>query len=201
MADPSLREELLETIPSLRAFALSLTGNGDRADDLVQDTIVKALGNLHGFREGTNLQAWLFTILRNHFYSEHRKRRREVEDVDGAHAASLITIPDQDARLSVLDFQKALLQLPGDQREALVLVGAQGFSYEEAAAICGCAMGTIKSRISRARTRLAELLRMKDAEDLGPDGIVMAALHRQSNSEPPPAIPLVEWNPGFPAGS
>jgi RNA polymerase sigma-70 factor (ECF subfamily) len=201
MADPSLREELLATIPSLRAFALSLTGNGDRADDLVQDTIVKALGNLHGFREGTNLQAWLFTILRNHFYSEHRKRRREVEDVDGAHAATLITIPDQDARLSVVDFQKALLQLPGDQREALLLVGAQGFSYEEAAAICGCAMGTIKSRISRARTRLAELLRMNDAEDLGPDGIVMAALHRQSNSDPPPAIPLVEWNPGFPAGS
>jgi RNA polymerase sigma-70 factor, ECF subfamily len=201
MADPSLREELLATIPSLRAFALSLTGNGDRADDLVQDTIVKALGNLHGFREGTNLQAWLFTILRNHFYSEHRKRRREVEDVDGAHAATLITIPDQDSRLSVLDFRKALLELPGDQREALLLVGAQGFSYEEAAAICGCAMGTIKSRISRARTRLAELLRMNDAEDLGPDGIVMAALHRQSNSDLRAAIPLGEWNPGFPAGS
>jgi len=177
MVDPDLRNELLAALPSLRAFALSLAGNGDRADDLVQDTIVRAWGNLHRFQDGTNLQAWLFTILRNHFYSEHRKRQREVEDVDGFYAASLISIPDQNARLDLQDFQKALMQLPVDQREALLLVGAQGFSYEEAAVICGCAMGTIKSRISRARARLAELLALNEVDDLGPDSIVMAALH------------------------
>ena len=176
MVDPDLRDDLLAALPGLRAFALSLTGNGDRADDLVQDTIVRAWGNLHRFQDGTNLQAWLFTILRNHFYSEHRKRQREVEDVDGFYAATLISIPDQNARLDIQDFQRALMKLPLDQREALLLVGAQGFSYEEAAVICGCAMGTIKSRISRARARLAELLALNEAEDLGPDSIVMAAL-------------------------
>jgi predicted DNA-binding protein (UPF0251 family) len=113
----------------------------------------------------------------NHFYSEHRKRQREVEDVDGFYAASLISVPDQNARLDLQDFQRALMQLPVDQREALLLVGAQGFSYEEAAVICGCAMGTIKSRISRARVRLAELLALNEVDDLGPDSIVMAALH------------------------
>jgi len=176
MVDPDLRDDLIAALPSLRAFALSLTGNGDRADDLVQDTIVRAWGNLHRFQDGTNLQAWLFTILRNHFYSQHRKRQREVEDVDGFYAAALISIPDQNARLDLQDFQRALMKLPLDQREALLLVGAQGFSYEEAAVICGCAMGTIKSRISRARARLAELLALNEAEDLGPDSIVMAAL-------------------------
>jgi RNA polymerase sigma-70 factor (ECF subfamily) len=177
MVEPALRDQLLAALPSLRAFALSLAGNGDRADDLVQDTIVRAWSNLDRYQDGTNLQAWLFTILRNHFYSEHRKRQREVEDVDGAYSASLVAIPDQNAHLDFQDFQRALLRLPVDQREALLLVGAQGFSYEEAAVICGCAMGTIKSRISRARTRLAELLSLNEAEDLGPDCIVMASLH------------------------
>src|SRR5215208_5165813 len=160
MVEPALRDQLLAALPSLRAFALSLAGNGDRADDLVQDTIVRAWSNLDRYQDGTNLQAWLFTILRNHFYS-----------------ASLVAIPDQNAHLDFQDFQRALLRLPVDQREALLLVGAQGFSYEEAAVICGCAMGTIKSRISRARTRLAELLSLNEAEDLGPDCIVMASLH------------------------
>ena len=176
MVDPALREELLATLPSLRAFALSLTGNGDRADDLVQEAVLKAWGNLHRFQNGTNLQAWLFTILRNHFYSEHRKRHREIEDVEGMYAATLISIPDQDARLALRDFHEALLRLPLEQREALILVGAQGFSYEEAAVICGCAMGTIKSRISRARNLLATLLSLTECGDLGPDRIMAAAL-------------------------
>jgi RNA polymerase sigma-70 factor (ECF subfamily) len=178
MIDPDLRNELLAALPSLRAFALSLTGNGDRADDLVQDTIVRAWGNLHRFQDGTNLQAWLFTILRNHFYSEHRKRQREVEDVDGLYAASLISIPDQNARLDLQDFQRALMQLPLDQREALLLVGASGFSYEQAAEICGCAVGTIKSRVNRARNRLAELMHFTDMEeDLGPDRVTLSVMH------------------------
>jgi RNA polymerase sigma-70 factor (ECF subfamily) len=174
--EPEMRDQLLAAIPSLRAFAISLSGNPDRADDLVQDTLVKAWTNLHRFQRGTNLNAWLFTILRNGFFSDHRKRVREVEDVDGAYASRLTSIPDQNAHLDLEDFRAALMQLPPDQREALLLVGAQGFSYEEASAICECAIGTIKSRVNRARTRLAELLALGDADDLGTDSVFMAAL-------------------------
>jgi RNA polymerase sigma-70 factor (ECF subfamily) len=171
-----MRDQLLAAIPSLRAFAISLCGNPDRADDLVQDTLVKAWTNLHRFQRGTNLNAWLFTILRNGFFSEHRKRVREVEDVDGTYSSRLTTIPEQGGHLDFEDFRMALMKLPHDQREALLLVGAQGFSYEEAAEICACAVGTIKSRVNRARTRLAELLMLGETEDLGPDSVFMAAL-------------------------
>lgn len=174
--EPQIRDQLLAAIPSLRAFAISLSGNPDRADDLVQDTLVKAWTNLHRFERGTNLNAWLFTILRNGFFSDHRKRVREVEDVDGTYAARLITIPEQGGHLDFEDFRAALMKLPHDQREALLLVGAQGFSYEEASEICGCAIGTIKSRVNRARTRLAEVLMLGEGDDLGPDSVFMAAL-------------------------
>ena len=174
--EPQMRDQLLAAIPSLRAFAISLCGNPDRADDLVQDTMVKAWTNLHRFERGTNLNAWLFTILRNGFFSEHRKRVREVEDVDGTYSGRLTTIPEQGGHLDFEDFRKALLKLPHDQREALLLVGAQGFSYEEASEICGCAVGTIKSRVNRARTRLAELLMLDEDDELGPDSVFMAAL-------------------------
>jgi len=167
---------MLAAVPSLRAFAISLTGNFDRADDLVQDTLVRALANIDRFERGTNLNAWLFTILRNLFHSEWRKMKREVEDVDGAYAARLSTIPEQGSRLDLADFRTALTKLPSDQREALLLVGAQGFSYEDAAQICGVAVGTIKSRVNRARARLAQLLAVQDAEDLGPDRLTRAAL-------------------------
>ena len=156
--EPTIRDALLSAVPSLRAFAISLSGQADRADDLVQETLMRALAHIDSFTPGTNLNAWLFTILRNQFHTEYRKRRREVEDGDGAYAARLTTLPDQGARLDVQDFRKALDVLPADQREALLLVGASGFSYEEAAQICGCAVGTIKSRINRARTRLGQLL-------------------------------------------
>src|SRR5829696_9109884 len=118
MVEPALRDQLLAALPSLRAFALSLAGNGDRADDLVQDTIVRAWSNLDRYQDGTNLQAWLFTILRNHLYSEHRKRVREVEDSDGSHAASLITLPEQFERMEMQDIAGALDKLRPDQREA-----------------------------------------------------------------------------------
>src|ERR671927_1021487 len=156
--DPALRDQVLAAVPSLRAFAISLCGNVDRADDLVQETLLRALANIHSFQPGTNMPAWLFTILRNLFHSEYRKRRREVEDADGSYAASLRTAPDQHAHLDFEDLRAALAKLPPDQREALLLVGAQGFAYEDAAAICGCAVGTIKSRVNRARARLANLL-------------------------------------------
>src|SRR5688572_31865864 len=133
--EPDLRDALLAAVPSLRAFAISLSGQVDRADDLVQDTLLRALSNLHRFERGTNLNAWLFTILRNLFHSEYRKRRREVEDPDGSYALSLRSQPEQTAHLDFQDFQQALAKLPVDQREALVLVGAEGLSYEQAAEI------------------------------------------------------------------
>ncbi|GLK66191.1 RNA polymerase sigma factor [Paracoccus kondratievae] len=163
-ADP--RDELVEHLPALRAFALSLTRDGSSADDLVQDTIVKAWANIEKFQPGTNLRAWLFTILRNTFYSARRKTRREVNDTDGIHAARQATRPDHDGRLALNDFRVAFEQLPDEQREALILVGASGFSYEEAAAMTGVAVGTVKSRANRGRRRLAELLHLEEGEEI-----------------------------------
>jgi len=128
-----------------------------------------AIANIDSFQPGTNMSAWMFTILRNLFRSEYRKRRREVEDTDGTYAESLKSHPEQGSRLEFQEFRTALSKLPPDQREALILVGASGFSYEEAANICGCAVGTIKSRVNRARTRLADLLSIEGSEDFGPD--------------------------------
>lgn len=158
------REEIVGHLPAMRAFALSLTRNGSSADDLVQDTIVKAWKNIDRFQVGTNMRAWLFTILRNTFYSDRRKGRREVPDVDGAMAAQLSEKPAHDGRLAMADFERAFAKLPDDQREALVLVGALGFSYEEAASTCNVAVGTIKSRANRGRSRLAEYLQLSDNE-------------------------------------
>jgi RNA polymerase sigma-70 factor (ECF subfamily) len=166
---PSLKEAMLAAVPSLRAFAISLSGNIDRADDLVQETLLRAIANIDSFQPGTNMSAWMFTILRNLFRSEYRKRRREVEDTDGSYAESLKSQPEQNSRLEFQEFRTALAKLPPDQREALILVGASGFSYEEAAGICDCAVGTIKSRVNRARTRLADLLSIEGSEDFGPD--------------------------------
>jgi len=174
--DPSIRDAVLAAVPSLRAFAISLSGNVDRADDLVQETLLRALVNIDSFEPGTNLSAWLFTILRNLFRSEYRKRRREVEDGDGTYAESLKSQPEQEARVEFREFRTALAKLPSDQREALILVGASGFSYEEAAGICGCAVGTIKSRVNRARTRLAELMAIESLDDFGPDLATRAVL-------------------------
>ena len=125
-ASSQITADLLSVIPNLRAFAVSLCGNLDRADDLVQETLVKAWSNIDSFVEGTNLRAWLFTILRNIYYSEYRKRRREVADPDGAFAAKLATAPAQSGHMDLLDFRAALQQLPSDQREALILIGASG---------------------------------------------------------------------------
>jgi RNA polymerase sigma-70 factor (ECF subfamily) len=167
----SFKREMLATLPSLRAFAMSLTGRHDKADDLVQDTIMKAWAKQEGFELGTNMKAWLFTILRNEFYSQMRKRGREVQDTDGLFSNNLAVHPAQYGSLDLQDFRRALEKLPDDQREAIVLVGASGFAYEEAAEICGCAVGTIKSRVNRARVRLQELLAVSGEADYGPDAI------------------------------
>jgi RNA polymerase sigma-70 factor, ECF subfamily len=174
--DESVRKAILGAVPSLRAFAISLCGNVDRADDLVQETLLRALANIDSFQPGTNMSAWLFTILRNHFRSEYRKRRREVEDAEGRYAETLKSNPEQTGRVEFEEFRTALNKLPSDQREALILVGASGFSYEDAAAICGCAVGTIKSRVNRARTRLADLLAIDSVDDFGPDHATRAVL-------------------------
>ena len=131
--DPAIRDQVLATVPSLRAFAISLCGNIDRADDLVQETLLRALANIDSFQPGTNMPAWLFTILRNLFRSEYRKRRREVEDADGRYAETPQVASGADRPRGVQEFRAALAKLPADQREALILVGASGFSYEEAA--------------------------------------------------------------------
>jgi RNA polymerase sigma-70 factor (ECF subfamily) len=160
------RDELPGHLPALRAFAMSLTRNSASADDLVQDTIVKAWSNINKFQPGSNLRAWLFTILRNTFYSDLRKRRRELPDPDGLHAARLCEKPAHDGRLAMNDFLRAFDQLSPEHREVLVLVGASGFAYEEAAQMMGVAVGTVKSRANRARARLAELLHLEKGEDI-----------------------------------
>ncbi|HWM45537.1 MAG TPA: sigma-70 family RNA polymerase sigma factor [Xanthobacteraceae bacterium] len=174
--DPQMREAMLAAVPSLRAFAISLCGNVDRADDLVQEALLRALSNIESFEPGTNMPAWLFTILRNQFRSEYRKRRREVEDANGKYAENLKSVPEQPGQIEFAEFRRALQHLPPDQREALILIGASGFSYEEAAKICGCAVGTIKSRVNRARTRLSEMLAIQGAEDIGPDAETRSVL-------------------------
>ncbi|MEL7098520.1 MAG: RNA polymerase sigma factor [Pseudomonadota bacterium] len=164
MSAPDPRDELVDHLPALRAFALSLTRNGALADDMVQDTIVKAWTNIEKFNVGTNMRAWLFTILRNTYYSNRRKANREIGDVDGVFTETLSEKPAHDGRLQMKDFREAFEKLPDEQREALILVGANGFSYEEAAEMCGVAVGTIKSRANRGRARLTELLEL-DADD------------------------------------
>jgi RNA polymerase sigma-70 factor, ECF subfamily len=152
------RQQLVAAIPRLRAFSMSLTSRGATADDLVQETLMKAWKHQDSFKPGTNLRAWLFTILRNEFYSQLRKRKREVEDVDDLFSSRVSVLAEQDGHLEMAELRAALNKLPEDQREAIVLVGASGFSYEEAAEICNVAVGTIKSRVNRARTKLASML-------------------------------------------
>ena len=158
--EQSVRDVMLDAIPNLRAFAISLSGKVDRADDLVQETLTRAIANISSFQPGTNMSAWLTTILRNLFRSEYRKQRCEVQDTDGWHLDSLIVPPKQHSRLEFEEFREALARLPADQREALLLVVACRFSYEDTAAICETPIGTIKSRVNRARTHLSKLIQL-----------------------------------------
>lgn len=175
------REELPLHLPAMRAFAISLTRNMAAADDLVQDAVVKAWSSFDKFEPGTNMRAWLFTILRNTFYSGVRKRRRDIADPDGIHTASLFEKPAHDGRLAMKDFLVAFNRLTPVHREVLILVGASGFSNEEAAAMTGVAIGTVKSRASRARLRLAELLGLEAGEDLvSSDATTLAVMSRSA---------------------
>lgn len=154
----AFRDGLVDALPGLRLFALSLVTDSTRADDLVQETVLKAWARQDLFVPGTNLKAWLCTILRNNFYTEHRKRKREVEDADGTAAAQLVTPAEQEHTSELRAMWSHIAKLPTAQREALLLVGAEGLTYEAAAEVMGCQTGTVKSRVSRARAALAESL-------------------------------------------
>jgi RNA polymerase sigma-70 factor (ECF subfamily) len=148
-------DELIALVPRLRRFALVRTGNAVEADDMVQATLMRAWEYQDQFKAGSNLIAWLFTILRNTHLNQIKRLRREVEDVDGINAGKLSSAPDQEHRIALFELQAALDDLPVEQRETLLLVTVDGLGQEEAAAILGCQIGTVKSRVSRARERLA----------------------------------------------
>ena len=158
LSDPEFKQQLAQVIPHLRAFGRSLSGSRDLADDLVQETLLKAWAARKRFQAGTNMRAWTFIILRNLFLSQMRRARFKGE-WDEITASKILAAPaSQDRHVELGDMQRALLHLPQPQREALILVGAGGFAYEEAAEICGCAVGTIKSRVARGRVALEQLL-------------------------------------------
>ena len=154
----SIDADILACLPNLRAFARALVGNRDRADDLVQDAVLRALSAASQFRPGTNFKAWIFTILRNLHFNEFRRNRGFIRPLEAADLETYSTAPVQQAGLEFDDFRRAFNTLPAEQREALTLVGADGCLYEEAATICGCPIGTIKSRVARARSEIKRLL-------------------------------------------
>ena len=155
---PTLRDDLVKSIPSLRAFAISLCHNRTEADDLVQETLIRAWNNLSNFQEGTNLKAWLFTILRNNFYNGLRRQKHQNEYARTMDNSQFVVQASQDKTLEFGDVMRGLADLPPDQREALILVTVENMSYEEVAHICACPIGTVKSRVNRARARLEALM-------------------------------------------
>jgi len=156
--DAAFKREMVALIPHLRAFARTLTGDPTAADDLAQDAMMKAWDARASFEMGTNMKAWTFMILRNQFYSEKRRSWRQSQLDQEAAERTLVAIDDPAAPVALDELRLGLGMLPSEQREALVLVGAGGFAYEEAADICGCAVGTVKSRVSRARRALQSIL-------------------------------------------
>ena len=165
--DGAFKQELVALIPHLRAFARTLTGDATAADDLAQDAMMKAWDARASFQMGTNMKAWTFMILRNQFYSEKRRSWRQNQLDQDAAERTLVAVDDPEAPVALDELRQGLAMLPAEQREALILVGAGGFAYEEAAAICGCAVGTVKSRVSRARRALQGIL---DRGDYARDG-------------------------------
>ncbi|MGH7023080.1 MAG: sigma-70 family RNA polymerase sigma factor [Caulobacteraceae bacterium] len=162
--DDEFRRALVALIPQLRAFARTLAGDPTAADDLAQDAMMKAWDARASFELGTNMKAWTFMILRNQFYSEKRRSWRQAQLDQEAAERTLVAVDDPSAPVALDELRLGLGRLPPEQREALVLVGAGGFAYEEAAEICGCAVGTVKSRVSRARRALQSILERGDYE-------------------------------------
>lgn len=145
-------------LPDLRGYARFLVRNSAEADDLVQEAVLRALAALSQYQHGTSLRAWLFTILRNIFYEQARRRKTERAAIERSELGEQASLPAQPGHIALADLTRQLFMLPPLLREALVLVGAQGLSYEEAASICAVPVGTIKARVSRARTQLARLM-------------------------------------------
>ena len=153
--DEAFRTELIALIPQMRAFARTLCNNPAEAEDLAQDALAKAWAGRARFEMGTNMKAWAFMILRNQFYSEKRRSWRSTPLDPETAERTLVAVTNPTAGLELDELRRAMAMLPDDQREALILIGAAGLSYEEASEICGVAIGTIKSRVSRARDSLA----------------------------------------------
>ena len=166
-----LRAQITALLPDLRGFARFLARDRTAADDLVQDGLVRALGSIHQFRPGTNLKAWLFTILRNAFYESARRRKREMQGLTEHSVAAQSIRPDAEARAEMRDLDSIIWTLAPLLREALILVGAQEMTYEEAAEVCGVPVGTIKARVSRGRTALAAALRRAENESSPPHDV------------------------------
>src|ERR1700741_1082186 len=156
--DKAFKSELEGLIPHLRAFARTLCGDPTAADDLAQDAMMKAWDARESYQMGTNMKAWTFMILRNQFYSEKRRSWRQTQLDQEAAERTLIAADDPESPVALDELRLSIGMLPAEQREALILVGAGGFAYEEAAEICGCAVGTVKSRVSRARRALHAIL-------------------------------------------
>lgn len=178
--DAAFKKLLVTIVPVLRRFAVSLARDPTAADDLVQDTLLRAWRSRARFEQGTNFEAWIFTILRNLFYSSQRKRR-EVQDEDGSRTAQLASLPDQAGHLDLQDVRAALDRLLPTMREALILVAVENLSCEEAAAVMSCQVGTVKSRVWRAREQLARMLGYTRA-DVGSDGVMLSALSGSSGA-------------------
>ncbi len=154
LATEDFRRELLAAIPALRGFARGLCGNRDLADDLAQDALAKAWAARASYMPGTHFRAWLFRILRNHYFSLGRRAHRFAPWDEALADRVLVTQATQGSGIDIADVQRGLATLPAEQREALLLVSASGLSVEEAAAVMGCAIGTVKSRVSRGRAAL-----------------------------------------------
>jgi RNA polymerase sigma-70 factor (ECF subfamily) len=175
--DNAFKRELVALIPHLRAFARTLSGDPTSADDLAQDAMMKAWDARASFEMGTNMKAWTFMILRNQFYSEKRRSWRQTQLDQEAAERTLVAVDDPEAPVALDELRLGLSQLPAEQREALILVGAGGFAYEEAAEICNCAVGTVKSRVSRARKALQGILERGDYKrDGGAAGEAMGSI-------------------------
>ena len=180
--DDAFKSELIALIPHLRAFARTLTGDPTAADDLAQDAMMKAWDARASYQMGTNMKAWTFMILRNQFYSEKRRSWRQSQLDQEAAERTLVAVDDPEAPVALDELRLALASLPEEQREALILVGAGGFAYEEAAEICNCAVGTVKSRVNRARTRLNEMMSAPGE----PASATPDADSESSEAQPPP---------------
>lgn len=186
--DASFKAELVTLIPHLRAFARTLTGDATAADDLAQEAMMKAWDARASYQMGTNMKAWTFMILRNQFYSEKRRSWRQSQLDQEAAERTLVAVDDPEAPIALDELRQALQTLPEEQREALILVGAGGFAYEEAAVICQCAVGTVKSRVSRARKAIQATLErggyVRDGQSAGKAmGSILAAADRLSNAK------------------